>query len=235
MKNTVNILTICLLAGATIFAAACEQQQTTTNANTAALANQAVAVNSNAANANTAAAMNHNGMNHGSMNHSEMTSSPGAASQPFDLQFLDTMTAHHQGAIEMAQMAVQKTQNAELKTFAEKIIDDQKKEIAEMKEWREKWYAGKPAAINMEMPGMKDSMKMMTDGEMKKMQAATGKEFDLMFLDMMIPHHKGAVVMGRDALSKAEHAEIKTLAGMIIRAQDKEIAQMNEWKAKWSK
>ena len=56
------------------------------------------------------------------------------------------MTHHHQGAVEMAKMAVEKTQNAELKTFAQKIIADQKKEIAQMKDWREKWYAGKPAA-----------------------------------------------------------------------------------------
>lgn len=239
MKNKTNILTVGLLAGAAILSAACEQQQTATNAN-GARANQAVVANSNAANANTASAMNHNSMNHGStnsnsMNHSQMTSSPGAASQPFDLQFLDTMIHHHQGAIEMAQMALGKTQNAELKTFAQKIIDDQKKEIAEMKDWREKWYAGKPAAINMEMPGMADSMKMMMGDEMKKMEAVTGKEFDLMFLDMMTPHHAGAVTMAKDALTKAERAEIKTLANTIISAQEKEIAQMNGWKAKWSK
>ena len=186
-------------------------------------------------------AMNHNSMpmnsnsNMSNMNHSEMKSSPNATSAPFDLQFIDTMTHHHQGAIDMAKTALQKTQNVELKKFAQKIIDDQNKEIAEMKEWRDKWYAGKPAAMNMEMPGMSDSMKMMTGDEMKKFEAATGKEFDVLFLDMMTPHHAGAVEMAKDALAKAEHQEIKTLSNNIIKAQEAEIKQMADWKTKWSK
>jgi len=82
----------------------------------------------------------------------------------------------------------------------------------------------------MEMPGMLDSMKGM---DMTKMNAATGNEFDLMFIDMMTPHHVGAVVMAKEALTKAEHAEIKRLAQAIIAAQEKEIAQMGKWKGSW--
>jgi uncharacterized protein (DUF305 family) len=199
---------------------------------------------------NNHAAMNHNGMNHNSMDHStmdhnsmpmnsngmsRMKSDPNAATAPYDLQFIDTMTHHHEGAIMMAEMVLKKSQNEELKKFAQKIIDDQKKENAQMQEWREKWFAGKPAAKNMEMPGMADSMKMMSGGEMKMTESAAGKDFDLMFLDMMIAHHQGAVVMAKDALAKAEHAEIKTLAGQIAKAQEAEIKMMNDWKAQWSK
>ncbi len=78
-------------------------------------------------------------------------------------------------------------------------------------------------------------MKMMMGGEMKKMEDSTGKAIDLMFLDMMSPHHAGAVAMGREALTKAEHPEIKTLANQIIKAQEEEIKKMADWKAKWSK
>lgn len=166
---------------------------------------------------------------------SKMKSDPNAASQPYDLQFLDTMSAHHQSAIEMAETALKKSQNAELKTFAQKIIDDQTKEIATMKEWREKWFAGKPPAMNVEMQGMSGSMKMMSGGEVKKMEDASGKEFDLMFLDMMSAHHADATAMAKEALQKAEHPEIKTLANNIIKAQEAEIKQMADWKAKWSK
>jgi uncharacterized protein (DUF305 family) len=56
-----------------------------------------------------------------------------------------------------------------------------------------------------------------------------------MFLDMMTPHHAGAVEMAKEALQKAEHAEIKTLSNNIIKAQEAEIKQMADWKAKWSK
>ena len=166
------------------------------------------------------------------MSHSEMKSAPNAASQPFDLQFLDTMIAHHEGAIEMAKAATVKSTNAELKTFADKIVADQMREIVEMKKWREQWFAGKPSAMNMEMAGMHDSMKGMNAG---KLSAASGKEFDLEFINQMTLHHEGATVMAREALTKAEHAEIKTLANEIIKAQEAEIKQMQNWKTKWAR
>lgn len=164
------------------------------------------------------------------MSHHMMSSSPNAASAPYDLQFIDTMTAHHQGAVDMSRPAEGKAQHAELKAFAAKIVADQQKEIAQMKTWRDGWYAGQPAAMNMEMTGMSDSMKGM---DMNGLNAASGNEFDLMFLDMMTPHHVGAVEMAKEALTKAEHTEIKTLARQIIAAQETEIAQMNKWKAAW--
>ena len=169
------------------------------------------------------------------MNDSAMKSDPSAASAPYDLQFIDTMTAHHQSAIDMAKMVAGKTQNAELKKFAGQIIADQGKEIAHMTEWRDKWYAGKPAAKNIEMSGMMGSMKMMMDGGMKKMEMASGKDFDLMFLDMMTPHHAGAVTMAKEALTKAEHPEIKTLYTQISKAQDAEIKMKADGKEKRSK
>lgn len=235
MKITFLGIAILALTGA-----ACQQAANTANTmpgNQSASTNTNAAGNISTTSANTSSTPMNNmaGMSHDSMDHSSMQSSPNAASAPFDLQFLDTMIAHHQGAIEMAQMAVQKTQNSELKRFAQNIIDDQQKEIAEMKGWREKWYAGKPPAVNMEMPGMRDSMRMMTSDSMKKMEAATGKDFDVLFLEMMTPHHVGAIQMAKDGLTRAEHSEIKQISGSIIREQEKEIAQMNQWKTLWSK
>ncbi len=167
-------------------------------------------------------------------NHREQTS-PGAASAPYDLQFIDTMAAHHQSAIDMAKMAELKALQAELKNFAKTIVADQEREIAQMKQWREQWYVGKPKAENMDLPGMMDSMKGMNMDHMKNMKTMGGADFDRMFLDMMIPHHQGGVTMAKDALSKSEHPEIKTLAQQIIDAQQKEIEMMNKWKAAWSK
>src|SRR5207237_2418643 len=71
--------------------------------------------------------MNHGAMNHNSMNtnaaninqapmdHSEMQSAPDAKNAPYDLQFLDTMIAHHQGAVVMAKPALEKAMHDELK------------------------------------------------------------------------------------------------------------------------
>jgi len=172
--------------------------------------------------------MNHGDTQHGNMQHSEMKSAPDAANQPYDLQFLDTMIAHHQGAVEMAKMVEGKTENAELRKFAAQIIADQDREIAQMRQWREQWFAGRPSALNMEMPGMRESMKM----DMTKLTAARGAEFDRMFYEMMIPHHEGAITMSREALNRGEHAEIKTLADQIIKSQEAEIRMMRERRGK---
>ncbi len=170
--------------------------------------------------------------NHGSTDHSTMQSSPNAAAVPYDLQFLDTMIAHHQGAIDMAKAAVAKSQHAEIKTLAANIISSQQKEIAQMKTWREQWYTDKGPAINMELPGMNDSMKGM---DMKKLGSLSGNDLDLEFIDQMIPHHEGAVVMAKEVLQKSTKDEIKTLANAIINAQEAEIKQMKEWRTAWSK
>jgi len=216
-----------VLALAAFFAAACSTAtDTNTNGNVATTGATSPAVAT--ATASPAAGMSGemSGMNHGAMQ-----SSPNAANAPYDLQFLDTMTAHHQGAVDMARPAETKAQHAELKEMARNIIRDQEREIAQMKQWRDEWYAGKPQAMNMEMSGMMDSMRGM---DMTKLNAASGNTFDMMFLDMMTPHHQGAIVMAREALTKAGHPEIKKLAQQIIDAQEREIAQMNKWKTAWS-
>lgn len=160
-----------------------------------------------------------------------MASSPDAATQPYDLQFLDTMTAHHQSAIDMAQMVGSKAAHPELTEFAKDIVRDQQAEIARMHQWREQWYPNRPLAKNMEMPGMMESMKGMDTGHMQKM---SGSEFDHMFLDMMIPHHEGAVTMATEALTRAEHEEIRQMARQIIDKQKSEIEKMARWKSEWA-
>jgi len=161
-----------------------------------------------------------------------MQSSPDAASAPFDLQFLDTMIAHHKGAVEMAMLADTRAQHAELKELAANIIYDQEREIAKMSEWRDRWFAEKKIAINMEFPGMSHGMGGM---DLKKLESLKGNEFDLEFLRQMIPHHEGAVQMARAVKGQDSYAELKELAEDIIVAQEAEIKQMREWLSAWSK
>ncbi len=226
LKDNYAVLAASLLAVASLVGAACSTSpQTNVNNRNAATTNTTPAPAGNMSNKNHG---NANGM--GGMDHSNMESSPNVASQPYDLQFIDTMVMHHQGAIDMARMAVTKAQHAELREMAQKVITDQEREIAELRRHREQWFTGRPQAMNMEMPGMMDSMRGM---DMNRLNAATGNSFDLMFIDMMIPHHQGAITMAREALQRAEHQELKQLAQQIIREQEREIAQMNGWKNAW--
>jgi uncharacterized protein (DUF305 family) len=155
----------------------------------------------------------------------------GKAAVPYDLMFIDAMIAHHQGAIAMAQPADSGALHPELKAFARKVVEDQSREVAQMTQWRDQWFPGRPKTANInDMPGMSRTM---TDMSSMQMDKTTGAAFDKMFVEMMIPHHEGAVTMAKDALNKAQHPEIKALAQQIIDAQQREIDMMNQWKEEW--
>lgn len=171
---------------------------------------------------------------HAGMDHSTMASSPGAADAPLELQFIDTMIVHHQGALDMAKLAEVRASRDELKKFGAAIIADQDREITQMKRWRGEWYKDAKPAINMDFPGMKDGMAQM---DMKRLGELSGQEFDREFIRQMIVHHSGAVVMSRALLANSAEIslkpEMKKLAEAIITAQNGEIDQMNKWLAEW--
>ncbi|MEH2175619.1 DUF305 domain-containing protein [Nostoc sp.] len=199
---------------------------------TTAFQNQSQAPKETTSNANDKQMMNHGG----GMNHS-MGMDLGPADANFDLRFIDAMTPHHQGAVEMANVAQQKSKRPEIKKLADNIIKSQNQEITQMKQWRQAWYpkAGeKPMAYNSQMGHM---MEMSSD-QMKTMMMSqdlgvADAEFDLRFINAMIPHHEGAVTMAQDALSKSKRPEIKKLAQEIVKAQDIEIKQMQQWRKAW--
>jgi uncharacterized protein (DUF305 family) len=225
------ILALSLAIGVALFAAACEN---TASNNTTANSNANIAGHDMSnMRGHDMSNMNHDMSNMQGHDMANMNSDPGAAEQPYDLQFLDSMIHHHRGAIQMANMVLGKTERPEMKAFAQKIIGDQSKEIDYMQGLRDQWYAGKPSAVNMEMPGMIGGMKMMNSEHMKEMDEMEPSHFDGHFLKMMIAHHEGAVTMSKDAGKKAEHPEIKKLAEDIIKAQQPEIEQMKKWQDAW--
>ena len=169
---------------------------------------------------------------HSGMGHEDMTSSPGAADAPYELQFLDTMIAHHGAAVDMAQLVATRAQHAELKQLAKNIIADQQREIAQMKEWRRNWFGDHAPAINMDLPGMSDSMSEMN---LDKLDTLKERSFDLEFIRQMITHHEGAVKMAKDLLTHEPNAELHSLADNIITSQEAEIKQMREWESEWQK
>ncbi|HBE32819.1 MAG TPA: DUF305 domain-containing protein [Cyanobacteria bacterium UBA11368] len=58
-------------------------------------------------------------------------------------------------------------------------------------------------------------------------------DYDLRFIDAMIPHHQGAVLMAKEVQQKSKRPEMKQLADNIIKAQNKEIEQMKQWRKNW--
>lgn len=101
------------------------------------------------------------------------------------------------------------------------------------------WYLwGRPAATTNVIHDMHMSTDMMS-GAMDNMTAGlagkTGNTFDKAFLDGMVVHHEGAVAMARMVLLTSKRPELIQLANDIITAQNKEISQMQAWRAAWFK
>lgn len=164
-----------------------------------------------------ASAIDHSGMHN-------MTIDLGAADANYDLRFIDAMIPHHQGAVIMAQDALQKSQRPEIKKLAAEIIKTQNQEIAQLQQWRQAWY---PQVKTSPLADAK------TNQQISMNLGAADADFDLRFIKAMIPHHEGAVKMAQDALSKSNRPQIKQLSQNIISSQRAEIQQMQQWRQAW--
>ena len=84
----------------------------------------------------------------------------------------------------------------------------------------------------MSSGNMENDMATMNDRMVRQLGPADSS-YDDRFIDMMIPHHEGAVAMARNARDKAQHPELRALADSIIASQEREIRQMEEWRKEW--
>lgn len=169
------------------------------------------------------------GMDHGSGSSSAAASAEaGAKAGDFndaDVTFAQMMIPHHEQALEMAELADGRASDAGIKDLAGKIEQAQDPEIKTMKSWLTSW--NKPTAMES-MPGMDHgSMNgMMSDADMKELEAMKGKEFDKMFAEMMIDHHNGAIAMAKDEQKNGKNADAKKMAGDIVKGQSAEVEQL---------
>jgi uncharacterized protein (DUF305 family) len=185
---------------------------------------------------NQDAMVEHHGdmMHHGDIMH-DMDLGPADAT--YDLRFIDAMIMHHEGAIVMAEAALENSERAEIRQLATEIIAEQEREIAQMQEWRQAWYPDAPAEPVMYHAGMGHDMPM-TDEMAAAMRmdmdlGPADDEFDLRFINAMIPHHEGAVEMAEDLRENSDRPEMQALADDIISAQQAEIDQMATWRQDW--
>jgi uncharacterized protein (DUF305 family) len=157
-----------------------------------------------------------------------------------DRQFIEMMIPHHQGAVEMADMAFQKAKRPEIKKLAEAIKKDQNKEIQQMQTWYKQWYGKDISASSGSGMGMDHSMHQQDSMSMEMMgmdmQALkNAADFDREFIKQMIPHHQSAVTMAEKVVDSADKPEIRNLAKLIIDSQIAEIKQMQQWQQAWYK
>lgn len=148
---------------------------------------------------------------------------PSATFNDADVMFAQMMIPHHEQAVEMADLASTRASDPEVKELAVKIKAAQDPEIQTMKGWLTEW--GKPmpsGGMGHGMPGI------MSEEDMKKLDAAKGKAFDKLFAEQMITHHKGAIEMARTEQADGSNPKAKELAKAIETTQEAEVAQLQK-------
>lgn len=139
-----------------------------------------------------------------------------------DVAFAMNMIAHHQQAIDMSDMILAKDGVDErVLTLAADIKDAQGPEIETMSSWLEQW------GQSTDMGGM-DHGGMMSEDDMRALDAATGPEASRLFLEQMIVHHAGAIDMAEAEISDGENAKALALAEKVVADQTAEIQTMQD-------
>jgi uncharacterized protein (DUF305 family) len=144
-----------------------------------------------------------------------------------DVEFAQGMIAHHEQAIEMAEIALDPATGAspEVVDLATRIQAAQDPEVELMTGWLT--AAGEPVAMDTSDGHDMSSMDgMMTADQIDEMAAMTGADFDQTWLEMMIAHHEGAISQSETVKADGSNADVLLLADQIIAAQQAEISEM---------
>lgn len=131
-------------------------------------------------------------------------------------EFLEGMIPHHQEAVDTAKEVIARGGSTpEIKKLAEDIVVAQEKEIAMMKGWYQAWYGTAYVADPSDYePMMRDLSKL------------SGASLDKVFLEDMVMHHMGAIMMAQSVQPYIEHKEITDLSKAIVETQTAEIQLM---------
>ena len=155
-----------------------------------------------------------------------------------DIHFMSSMIGHHAQAIVMSRWAPTHGASHSLQTLAERIINAQQDEIVTMQRWLRDRRQPVPDATTIGMKMMMNGMEhvmlmpgMLTEAQMKELDAARGPEFDRLFLIFMIQHHRGAVSMVKDLFGTYGAGQDETVfkfASDVNVDQTTEIARMEK-------
>ncbi|MEV4572599.1 DUF305 domain-containing protein [Nonomuraea jabiensis] len=152
------------------------------------------------------------------------TAVPSATANASDIKYVQDMVVHHRQALDMSLLAPSRADSPQLKSLASRIKDAQGPEIQFMTTWLREQQQTVPDhhAAHEGMPGMA------TPAQMEALKAAKGKDFDRMFLELMINHHLGAIKMSEQVLTSGSHIRIEELASDVSVTQAAEIRRMQQ-------
>nr|WP_237418403.1 DUF305 domain-containing protein [Actinomadura rayongensis] len=148
--------------------------------------------------------------------------------------FARDMSTHHAQAVRMAMTVRDRTRDDAVRTLAYDIATTQSQQIGMMTAWLDRWGAPKTdprgpmrwmsheghAGGAQAMPGMA------TPAQLAALERASGRDAEVLFLRLMIVHHRAGVEMARAVLARTGDAQVQRLARTMVRGQEAEIALM---------
>jgi len=157
----------------------------------------------------------------------------GPAGATYDLRFIDAMVQHHTGALRMSEFVFAIGEPG-VGALARTIWRDQAQEIRAMRQWRKAWYPQAPVVpVTLAAGGNPDSLAGLTRMSQEQIEAMrmmgsppTRENRVVWFLEGMLEHHGGALLMAHDALAKSSNPTIRRFAREVIRAQRAEIIEL---------
>ena len=141
----------------------------------------------------------------------------------FDIDFANMMIEHHQGAIDMSQHELNAGTDEKIKAMAQNIIDKQKKEIQELRDFVNSY---KPSGMKH---GEGELQKSMNDMDSKMKGMTMSDNTDKNFVSAMIYHHQSAVDMAKMEQKNGMSGKLKEMAQKMITDQNKEIKDFKAW------
>lgn len=143
-----------------------------------------------------------------------------------DKAFIQGTVPHHQAAIDMANVEVQKGTNEQVKSVARSIITAQQAEIADLNNIGRDLFKLTPARTMSGPMGNMMGVPLSTDPSKMAGELSAAPRTDVAFLQMMIPHHASVITMAQEELKNGRDARLKTMSQSVIDTQAKEIGQM---------
>lgn len=139
-----------------------------------------------------------------------------------DIMFMGMMIIHHDQAIEMAELATNRTTDDNVLALAQNISEAQREENKKMADWLRELGYNRPRDGHR-MAGMA------SEAEMDQLRNSTGEEFDQLFARLMIAHHRGGIQMAQSFADRGRNQDLIELQEQMIATQQQEIDLMQDW------
>jgi uncharacterized protein (DUF305 family) len=146
------------------------------------------------------------------------------------------MLWHQQQAQELASLVQGRTARPELRRLALSIRTIQTSDVDRMTAWLRARdpAAGDDLVHSHTRPADRWFAGMMARSQLRTLAATSGQRFDFLFVDMVLEHYKGAIVMADGVLTDGRDAEVALLASRTIADSQRTIRQLSGWRRRWA-